>query len=78
MEQDQTHSKIIVAILKTDALKKKILMSCNLAYPDDDALNLTNWLYENIDWWTYKQTHQYIIFTFDNVEDATLFTLTYL
>lgn len=82
MEYDQTQNKINIPVIKDGLYEKNIIMSCNMAYPDEDDLcfnfNFTEWMHGNISWWTYKQTYKHIIFVFDNIEDATLFKLTYL
>ena len=82
MGHDQAQNKVTVIVPKEGAYEKRIVMSCNVAYPDDDALNfhwdLITWMSENVSGWRFMQTDRNIIFTFDNQEDAALFKLTYV
>lgn len=63
-------------------MRKKIVMSCNLAYPDEDSLSfrwdLITWLSEHVATWKYIELDRDLIFIFDKQEDAFLFKITYL
>jgi len=82
MYVDDTENQITVSVPKDGAYEKRIVMSCNVAYPDDDSLNfhwdLITWLSENVSNWAFIESDKNFIFIFNNQEDATLFKLTYI
>ena len=74
--------KIWVKVPKDGAFQKKVVLSCNSVYRDDDEFvlhyNLTDWLRENMQYhWNVVERNDYILFLFDDEGDAALFKLTY-